>query len=467
MESLTKRILAIVLIAVVGTGIGLGAWFFALAPGAGAFAWSAADAPGAPAGTTADQMIKIGLIGDTGEIQGDGTWEGGYLAAKEINEAGGVLINGSTYYVAVTIEDSDESNPNLVTSRGVAAAERLVYSKGVDYAIGGFRSEAVLAYQEVFMDNKIVFINTGAATDIFTENVLSWYARYKYFFRTNPINSTALGGEILAFMVTMVTILNATYTNTDIRTVGLLYEDLTWTTSLVGALKLYLPLLTGGWITIPAAADIAYDVTLSATDMNTHLQTLTTAGIDFLIPAISAQGGIMMMQQYAILEPDYVIIGIDVQSQLDTFWAQSNGDALYETIMQGVHRVNKTSKTIAFWDAFRAEYGHDPLYTAVGTYDTVYTLIDAIVNGQDFDSDTVVTELEAFDIGNPHEGAGGTLAFLASHDTMEGFGYGYTLWCQWQANGTKVVVPAYGARYPTGAIAPMGTYTLPPWITWT
>ncbi|KKL03583.1 hypothetical protein LCGC14_2624690, partial [marine sediment metagenome] len=56
------------------------------------------------------------------------------------------------------------------------------------------------------------------------------------------------------------------------------------------------------------------------------------------------------------------------------------------------------------------------------------------------------------------------LAFTASHDTREGFGLGYTLWVQWQANGTKVVVPSYGARYPNHLIAPMGIYQVPPWV---
>ncbi|GAH50852.1 unnamed protein product, partial [marine sediment metagenome] len=63
MESLTKRILAIVLIAVIGVGIGLGAWFFLVAPPAVAY-----KTPGAPSGVASDHIIKIGIAGDTGEI---------------------------------------------------------------------------------------------------------------------------------------------------------------------------------------------------------------------------------------------------------------------------------------------------------------------------------------------------------------------------------------------------------------
>ncbi|GAG11456.1 unnamed protein product, partial [marine sediment metagenome] len=112
MEKLTKRILAIALVAVIGTGIGVGAWYFLLAPGAGDYVWTAADAPGAPAGTPASQIIKIGCAGDTGEIQGDANYEGAWFAAKTINEAGGVNVSGTTYYFGVVKEDTDESNPN-------------------------------------------------------------------------------------------------------------------------------------------------------------------------------------------------------------------------------------------------------------------------------------------------------------------------------------------------------------------
>ena len=464
-----KRIIAIALVAVIAIGGGVLAYVFLLAPGAGDYVWTAADAPGAPAGTPASRIIKIGCAGDTGEIQGDANFEGAWFAAKTINEAGGVVVNSTTYYVGVVREDTDESNPNLVTSRGIAAAERLVYNKKVQYAIGGFRSEALLAYQEVFMDNKIIFINTGAATDIFCNNVENFYERYKYFFRFMPINSSSLSGEIVAFLLTYQAVLNATYAGgyggEEIDTIGILAEDLTWTDGMTNNMPGALALYSGGKITVPSAAVIRYDITLNAADMNTHLQTMAAQNIDILIPTISAQGGIMMMQQYAILQPDYVIIGIDVQSQLDTFWSQSGGDCVYETIMQTIHRVNKTATTIAFWDDFRAEFAHDPLYIACGAYDGVMGLVDAIIATQSFDALGIIGEFESWTKSNPHPGvSGGGAWWPGTHDLVEGFPYGYTLWCQWQPNNTKVVVPAYGAKYPNANISPLGTFMVPPWV---
>ena len=466
-----KRIIAIALVAVIAIGGGVGAYFFLLAPGAGDYVWTAADAPGAPAGTPASRIIKIGCAGDTGEIQGDANFEGAWFAAKTINEAGGVDVNGTTYYFGVTKEDTDESNPNLVTSRGIAAAERLVYNKKVDFGIGGFRSEALLAYQEVFMDNQIIFIDTGAATDIFTQNVANFYARYKYFFRFMPINSSSLGAEILFTIAGYIMSLNATYPNHDIKQIGVLAEDLTWTAAIVGAIQGALPGFTGGWAEV--ITPILYDITLSATDMNTHLQTLDAAGVDFLIPAISAQGGVLMMQQYDTYNYPFQIFGIDVQAQLDTYWASSGNAAAYETIMQTLHRTNKTSQSIAFWDAFRLEFGHDPLYIACGAYDATIALKNAINTTQSFDALDHIAEMETWTKANPQEGVAGNAAWWpGSHELVEGFPNGFTLWCQWRADGTKVVVPSprYHIGY-GGFITPLypdwmstGAYEIAPWV---
>lgn len=475
MEKNIKRIIAIVVVAAVIIGGSLAAYFLLLAPGAGDYVWSASDAPGAPAGISPSQIIKLGCAGDTGEIQGDANYEGTWFAAKTINEAGGVEVNGTTYYFGVVKEDTDESNTQLVTSRGIAAAERLVYNKKVDFGIGGFRSEALLAYQEVFMDNKKIFINTGAATDIFCHNVKNFYDRYKYFFRWMPINSTSLGGEILLTIAGYVMTLNATYPNFDIRQVGILAEDLTWTASVIGAIQSNLGPLTGMWAQV--LTPVLYDIQLSASDMNTHLSGLNDDGCDFLIPVISAQGGVLMMQQYALYEYPFQIFGIDVQAQLDTYWASSGNSAGYETVMQTLHRTNKTELSIPFWDAFRTEFGHDPLYIACGAYDAVFSLFDAINTTQSFDALDIIAEFESWDASNPHTGVTGHGAWCpATHDLREGYPFGYTLWCQWRANGTKVVIPAPRFHAGLGGFIPplypnslsTGAYEIAPWVntTW-
>jgi len=479
MEQLTKRILAIVLIAVIGVGVGITVWIF-VAP----YSWGAKDCPGAPAGITEDQIIKFGVLGDIGEIQGDGAWEGAYLAAKEINLAGGIVIDGNRYYIGVTKEDTDESNPNYVTARGVAAAERIINYKNVQFATGGFRTEMLSAYLENFMAAKIPFIGTGAATDQFCRNVRGFpesnYDKYKYWFRCMPTNSTSLGTEILYYIAGQILALNATYQDEDVRTVGILAENLDWAPPLIHAVQQSLPLVVAGlaiavyhvdpavavsWVTNTSiiANTIEYDINLEAGDMYNHLVALETAGCDIVVPVISAQGGILMMQQYADLHPNYLLIGIDVQSQLDTYWGLTGGDCVYETMLQAVYNVSKTTLTKTMFTNYHNEFGHDPLYTAVGSYDAMYAYAWAINETQSVNADTIVTQLEKINPTNPLEGASGMLAFTTSHDVFERYPYGYTLFCQWQPGGTKAVVPDYYLYSPYLDIEG-GEYLVAPWV---
>ncbi|MFW9872600.1 MAG: ABC transporter substrate-binding protein [Candidatus Thorarchaeota archaeon] len=468
MEKRKKKILAIVLIVVVAnTATGVGAWFLFRA-------WvrlpipipeDEFEYPGAPAGFNKQYAIKIGCVGDTGEIQGDANYEGAWFAAKNINEAGGIYINGTPYYVGLVAEDTDEANPNLDVTKGIIAARRLIYDEQVDFAIGGFRSEALLAYVEEFMDAEKIFIDTGAATDYLCENVRDYYANYKYFWRFMPINSTALGGQILTTLADFILMINATYLNHEVKQIGVLAEDLTWAMDIGNGLYYFMPLLTGGWAEM--LTPIFYDITLNAADMNTHLASLVSQGADIVIPVISAQGGILMMQQYASYQYPYLIFGIDVQSQLDTFWAQSEGDCVYETIMQPLYACHKTAAAWDFWWDFIAEFGHEPLYTAIGAYDAVNALRDAIVATQSLRVDPIIAYMETWDRSNPHPGVGGDSAWWPNtHDLVAGYPYGYTLWTQWQTDGTKNVVPA-AAIYPdVGAHGNIvtGPYIVAPWV---
>ena len=472
---MNKRIVAIALIVVIGIGIGIGAWVFLSVP-SDPFVY-----PGAP--SSRPNVIKLGMMGDTSELQGDANWEGAYMAAEEINLAGGVDVGGETYYFGLAREDTDESNPQLVTSRGVTAARKLIHDRQVDFGIGGFRSEAVLAYVEEFMDEDIIFIGTGASTDIFCTNVLDDYANYKHFFRFMPTNSTTLAMQIIATLVGLIITQQFTYGvgmggygTHNIDKIGILAEDLTWTAGMIGALNAYIPVSVNATMMADYGISYApemltpilYDVTLDASDMNAHLASLQADGADIVIPVISGQGGVLMMQQYAANLYDYLIFGIDVQSQADTFWAASGESAAYETIMQSLHRTNKSSTSIAFWDAFVAKYGHEPIYIAVGAYDAVVGIKDAAEAADSLLADDIIDEFESWTSANPHPGvAGGGAWWPNSHDIADGGGSsgtangGFTLWAQWQPDGTKDVVSGFGL-YPEWLTT--GTYTVAPWI---
>jgi hypothetical protein len=145
--------------------------------------------------------------------------------------------------------------------------------------------------------------------------------------------------------------------------------------------------------------------------------------------------------------------------------------------MQTLHYTNKTSNSEAFWNAFRAEFGHDPLYIACGAYDAASAIIKAINDTQSFDHLDIIDEFESWTKSNPNPGvSGGGAWWPGSHDLVEGYPFGFTLWCQWRNDGTKVTIPS--PRYHAGLggfIPPLypdwmarGAYEVAPWVnaTW-
>ncbi|MHA1948542.1 MAG: ABC transporter substrate-binding protein [Candidatus Thorarchaeota archaeon] len=456
MDSGTKKILAvIVVVIVIGGGIGL----YMFLPQDTGVPIGTLVTPGAPAGTPADRIIVVGVLGAMTEIQGEGAWRGSYLACEELNLAGGVTIGADTYYFGLVAEDTSEADALLDTSKGVAAATKIISEDDAQFIIGGFRTESVLAYQEVIMDNELLFFSTGAATDIFTEKLNdTGYDRYKYFFRLMPINSTALAGELVGFYAYLKAFVTASI-GKNFTNVAILREDLAWTLPISAGLNYYLPLF-GYNVTL----EIAYPITAEAADFATYWQQIDDAGAQLTVPVISAQGGILMTTQYAAAEPGCLIAGIDVMAQLETYWDETNGGCQYEISLSPVERTNKTSKTIAFWDTFRTRYAQDPLYTAVGSYDAMYVLKKGIFDAQSLNSTEIIPFLEAINAANPLEAAFGHVAFTQWHDLVEGYDssriYGVTLMVQWQ-DGAKEVLPTGGAVYPDYLAT--GSLMLPPW----
>jgi branched-chain amino acid transport system substrate-binding protein len=244
--------------------------------------------------------------------------------------------------------------------------------------------------------------------------------------------------------------------------VAIIHEDLTWTEGMVAFLNGYLPLYG-----FNVTAVIPFPIQAEAADFATYWQQIDDSGAQITVPIISAQGGILMTTQYAAVQPKTLIAGIDVMAQLDSYWDETGGACEYEVLLQSTIRTNKTGKTIAFWDAFLAQYNSEPLYTAVGSYDAMYVLRHGINEAQSLNSTEIIPFLEALTTANPLETAAGNTAFYASHDIVEGYDpvsgtiYGVTLFTQWQADGAKECVSSGGLVYPEYVVtAPL---SLPSW----
>jgi len=139
------------------------------------------------------QTIKIAILGPMSFVQGENHWAGAEMARDEINKGGGINVGGKRMQVELIRADTNEiqSVPDATN-----AVERVITRDKVDFLIGGFRSEAVLAMQEVAMDSKKIFLGVGAAHSKLGLNVEQNYERYKYWFRITPTKDVDLARTI-------------------------------------------------------------------------------------------------------------------------------------------------------------------------------------------------------------------------------------------------------------------------------
>jgi len=369
----------------------------------------------------AQGTIKIAVVGPMAFVQGENHWAGAEMARDEINKAGGISVGGKKRNIELVRVDSNEiqSVPDATN-----AMERAITREKADFVIGGFRSEAVLAMQEVAMDNKKIFLGCGAADAKLGANVEKNYERYKYWFRVSPLNSPDLGKTLFAVLGTIAGQIRADVKK-ETPKVAILAEKVIWTEAIVKAAQANLPKMkmevVGLWQPSP-----------TATDVTAELAAIDRAGADMVFTALSGPVGIVVARQMAERKMHGVAFGINVEAQKDGFWEATAGKGNYVSTLDTFAEVELTPKMIPFVRAFKERFHKSPTYNAA-TYDAINLLTTAIEKAGTTDANKLVPILEQ----TQSVGAAGSLEFTKSHDPVWGIGKVSGIAVQWQ-NGKKV-----------------------------
>src|SRR6266852_9298915 len=208
----------------------------------------------------AQGTIKIAILGPMAFVQGENHWAGAEMARDEINKAGGINVGGRRMQIELIRADTNEiqSVPDATN-----ATERVITRDKADFLIGGFRSEAVLAMQEVAMDYKKIFLGCGAADAKLGANVEKSYDRYKYWFRVSPLNSPGLGKTLFAVLGSIAGQIRADLKK-ETPKVAILAEKVIWTEAIVKAAQANLPQMkmevVGLWQPSPVATDVTAEL---------------------------------------------------------------------------------------------------------------------------------------------------------------------------------------------------------------
>jgi len=369
-------------------------------------------------------------------VQGEHHWYGATMARDEINDAGGITVAGEEYQIELIETDSNEM---ISPTDAAAAMERLITVDKADFVIGGFRTEGVLAMQDVAMDNKMIFLGCGAATGTLCTRLAEDYDRYKYWFRVTPFRDANLVNNCLMTLGQAGAIMQQGLGIEPPLKVAILAEAATWADGMVAAYQAYVPAslgmeVVGVWR--PSA---------TATDVTAELTAIEDSGAHFILTIISGPVGIPYARQLGELEIPAASVGINVEAQKDGFWDATEGYGQYETTLNTyAEGVAITDDTLRFFNDFVDMHGETPTYNA-GTYDAIYVLKEAIERAGTLDADDVVAELEKTD----RTGTSGRLVFMGRdtdtpHDVTYGPGYVTGLAIQWQDGEMKAVWPMLG-----------------------
>src|SRR6185295_4963878 len=326
----------------------------------------------------AQGTIKIAILGPMAFVQGENHWAGAEMARDEINKAGGINVGGRRMQIELVRADSNEiqSVPDATN-----AIERVITRDKVDFLIGGFRSEAVLAMQEVAMDYKKIFLGAGAADAKLGENVEKNYDRYKYWFRVTPTKAPDLFRTLMAVLGEIGQQVR-TSAKTETPKIAIVAEKAVWTEAIVKGLQATLPKMkmdvVGTWQ--PSAI---------ATDVTAELAAIERSGADIVFTLLSGPVGISLGRQMGERSMKAVAFGINVEGQKDEFWQAAAGKANYVSTLDTYAEVETTPKTVAFVKAFKQRYGKAPTYNAA-TYDAIMILKAAIEQAKTTDADKLV-----------------------------------------------------------------------------
>jgi branched-chain amino acid transport system substrate-binding protein len=369
----------------------------------------------------AQGTIKMAILGPMAFVQGEHHWYGAEMARDEINKAGGISVGGRRMQVELVRADTNEiqSVPDATN-----AIERAITRDKADFLIGGFRSEAVLAMQEVAMDYKKIFMGAGAAHSKLGANVEANYDRYKYWFRVTPVKDVDLARSVFAILASVAQQIR-TELKTDAPKIAILAEKAVWTEALVAAAQKNIPAMkmevVGTWQ--PSA---------TATDVTAELSAIDRAGAHVVFTMLSGPVGISVGRQMGERNMKAVAFGINVEAQKDEFWQAAAGKAQFVSTLDYISEVETTPKSIPFIRAFKDRYKKSPTYNAA-TYDAIMILKAAIEQAGTTDANKLVPVIEKME----HVGASAHITFDKRHDLVWAVGKTAGLGVQWQ-DGKKV-----------------------------
>jgi branched-chain amino acid transport system substrate-binding protein len=414
--------------------------------------------------------IKVGVAHAMKHAEGKEFLQGVMLAAEQVNAAGGIVLDGKKYEIEVVWADSNEF---ASTADAASAITKLITVDKVNFVFGGYRSEAVLAMQEVAADYKTIYISSGSAHTKQALNVSQNYERYKYFFRPWSMNSD---DQRFLYLLAMSPLIRAAKNELGIERpkVALLIDHALWTGPISDLAKKVFPKMgceiVGEW-----------RAGFSATDLRPELTAIHGAGAHVIMYIQAGPAGAVGPKQWGELKIPAAMGGVAVEGATPGFWKASGGLCNYLASCFGVcPDLAITGKTLQFYKDYEKRWGY-MLSPGIGhgmvSSDALMILVEAIKKAKTLNTDAIVSSLEKTD----YEGAASRYVLYGRghkypHDVIFGPKVATSFAAQWQdgkfvpywPDGEEAHQALIEAGCPSGwkglKYPGTGQYKLPPWV---
>jgi len=363
-----------------------------------------------PVNAQSENVMKIGVIGPLESSAGAGIKWAADMAAREINENGGILgkqvelVFGNTDY-----------KPEL----GAYEYSKMVKDDKVAAVIGTASSGVALKVMEQMARYKVPFLATGALSPKVTEQVEMNYEKYKYLFRICE-------GSLDSAVATSDWVINYLVPNHNVKKAALMIESAEWTTPIAKEVE---KRLKNANIEVPVF-EYFYKQT---TDLKPILSKIIASKADMVFVVSGHVDSVKYVNDWADMKGP-IMVGITASAS--TIWKASGGKVLsmVELTTPGLTALTYGK---AFYEKYTDKYKTSPEYTSPYTYDALYILKSAMEAAKSEKPDAVAAELEKTDF----KGISGRWVFdKKSHDSKFGLGYRQLLMAQWQESGKICIV---------------------------
>jgi branched-chain amino acid transport system substrate-binding protein len=374
--------------------------------------------------------ILIGMPLPLNSPIGTNMLDAAQLAVNQINAAGGITVNGTSYQYKIVSYDTEEADPSIPVANGVSGVTALISQSHVNFLIGGYRSDVVDAELPIAAENKVVYITFGAdpAIEGFVQGNGSAHA---YIF-DGFLNSTEQSAQYGAFPVYLLYAYKEHLIPTNVTNIAVLGEQAAWTKPDIGnggtQSPLYPLLLGAGFdpvyinyfpLSPPGGS---YDSLLSTLAADgTQAIYLLAAGTETPL-LISNYGSFNWGSDANTSGVKPLLMGADVMGELNgtgssssyNYYDATNGASAEEMTLgfgPTLPSINVTPVSHSFFEDYYQNYSQDPIFADGFVYSAFYYLAAAITKAQSLSDTAVIPYLEATD----YTGPAGVIKFSFNH----------------------------------------------------